>query len=367
MKKRTLYPFLVTVSIAIAIVFALWKLSTTDAPEVKTVYRVTVPKSASNESSTPQKTETSLPNFVDKDGDNERTLVDVTDPNLSISHPRNVEARLKVIIDRQKSWQTPEHLAKPEVKRFYDIIESEAYLDLINNGATFNDMINFLADEGLPISRDLMLQSFREHFPKGDPSDYEPEMRQKLTALIRENGGYDNEVLDKFMGDERASAWYSAHFGRNFSLRDMNLDEAIYWLKDVKTRAMQSTEIFGPSAPEAVATSEKSPADTSSVNTSDPMRNPQGLFTRNEKGNVPEDTNELLDITIHPPAVLGESGFKSMKEKNIETALREHFSPERFNRALQTLNQYGPEEGLRRLKESDPEVAKQIERLLPKR
>ena len=224
-KKRILYPFLITVSVAI--IFALWKLSTPDTPEVKTIYRTTVPKSASGTASTYQKTEASLPDFVDKDGDNEITLADVTDPNLPISHPRNVAARLKVIIDRQKGWQTYENLEKPEVKRFYDIIESEAFLDYINNGATFNDMINFLADKGLPISRDLMLQPFRKHFPIGDPSDYEPEMRQKLTALIVESGGYNSEVFDKFMEDERTSAWYSAHFGSNFSLRDMNLDEAI--------------------------------------------------------------------------------------------------------------------------------------------
>lgn len=52
--------------------------------------------------------------------------------------------------------------------------------------------------------------------------------------------------------------------------------------------------------------------------------------------------------------------------KSLETALRKQFSAERFHRALQTLNRYGPEEGLRRLKDTDPEVAKQVERLLPK-
>lgn len=49
-------------------------------------------------------------------------------------------------------------------------------------------------------------------------------------------------------------------------------------------------------------------------------------------------------------------------EEDFEKALRQRFSPERFNRALSTLNQYGPEEGLRKLKESDPEVAAHIER-----
>ena len=53
--------------------------------------------------------------------------------------------------------------------------------------------------------------------------------------------------------------------------------------------------------------------------------------------------------------------------EDLETALRAQFSPDRFTRAMKTLNQYGPEEGLRRLNEADPEVAKQIEGFLPKR
>ena len=55
---------------------------------------------------------------------------------------------------------------------------------------------------------------------------------------------------------------------------------------------------------------------------------------------------------------------KLLTEERFETTLRERFSPEQFNRAMQTLNRYGPKEGLRRLKEDDAEVAKHVERLL---
>ena len=54
-------------------------------------------------------------------------------------------------------------------------------------------------------------------------------------------------------------------------------------------------------------------------------------------------------------------------EKRIETFLRERFSPERLNRASETLNRYGPEEGLRRLEKDDPEIAKQIGRLIDRK
>lgn len=53
--------------------------------------------------------------------------------------------------------------------------------------------------------------------------------------------------------------------------------------------------------------------------------------------------------------------------EHIEATLTEQFNPERLkrlSRAMETLHQYGPEEGLRRIKESDPEIAKQVENML---
>ena len=39
------------------------------------------------------------------------------------------------------------------------------------------------------------------------------------------------------------------------------------------------------------------------------------------------------------------------------------FTPERVIRAFETLNRYGPEEGFKRLRKNDPEVAEQVQRL----
>ena len=53
--------------------------------------------------------------------------------------------------------------------------------------------------------------------------------------------------------------------------------------------------------------------------------------------------------------------------EHIEATLIEQFNPEhlkRLSRAMETLHQYGPEEGLRKIKESDPEIAKQVESML---
>ena len=54
--------------------------------------------------------------------------------------------------------------------------------------------------------------------------------------------------------------------------------------------------------------------------------------------------------------------------QNVESQamqLREQLSPERFDKARQLIDQYGTEEGLRRLRESDPDAARQFERHRP--
>ena len=57
---------------------------------------------------------------------------------------------------------------------------------------------------------------------------------------------------------------------------------------------------------------------------------------------------------VTPPAVKPEKVV-------TEASLKERFSSERLDRAKDTLERYGPEEGLRRLRESDPEIARQME------
>ena len=55
--------------------------------------------------------------------------------------------------------------------------------------------------------------------------------------------------------------------------------------------------------------------------------------------------------------------------ESIEMAFRkqfapERFSPERLNRAMETLSRHGPEDGLRKLRKNDPEIAEQVARTL---
>ena len=52
--------------------------------------------------------------------------------------------------------------------------------------------------------------------------------------------------------------------------------------------------------------------------------------------------------------------------ERLESEIAEQFNAQRISKAMETLNRYGPEEGIRRLKETDPAVAEQVEQLLKK-
>ena len=54
-------------------------------------------------------------------------------------------------------------------------------------------------------------------------------------------------------------------------------------------------------------------------------------------------------------------------DESIEKTIREQFSPTRFENAEKLLQEYGPEEGFRRLAEKDAELAKQLENIFGKR
>jgi len=371
-QNRFLYTI---IGLAIVVIgFCLWKMSPKDVPEVKKIYKTTTPtrstrstsetKTADANRSEPEqieKAETDPPDFVDKDGDGEITILDVMDPNLPISHPRNVEARHKLSVAQLKSWKTPEELANPNTKRYFELVESEEYLELVKRGANVDELSNFLADNGLNVTRNPMQVRFREVFPIGEPSDYEPEMRAKLSILIAERGEYNSKVLSDFLEDERAQTWYGSYFGPHINQRDMNLDPIVNWIKDVRENAMHpTTETPVPDFVETPPVFEER-ASVPSVNTTPDSQTPQELFTR-EAGNTPKkiETKQFSQSDFELP------DFELPMSKNFEKTLRERLSPQRFNTTMETLIHYGPKEGIRRLKESDPEIAKQIEQILEK-
>ena len=87
------------------------------------------------------------------------------------------------------------------------------------------------------------------------------------------------------------------------------------------------------------------------------------------EGDLPTTETEISELlTEQPIEIDGEEVIPELPtEAELEASLREQFKPERYQKAISTLNRYGPEEGLRRLKSDDPEIAKRIEPLLQRK
>jgi len=82
---------------------------------------------------------------------------------------------------------------------------------------------------------------------------------------------------------------------------------------------------------------------------------------------VPFSPSELPGKSESTPSSPSVSDLeKQLVPVEIEAELTEGLSPERFDKAQQLIDQYGAEEGLRRLREIDPEAARQFEREGPR-
>ena len=398
LKNRVFYSLL---AIAILIFgFALSKMAIRTPSEVVTIYRTTTPDAKTTSSLDTETQAEQAPHHADaapmdiesmeslvsgnKDfleilrtlkGYYNKTWIQVMDPNLPSTHPFNVEARHKASLADFISGATPDELADPRFQKLIEIQLSEPYIDLINNGANSDELANFeLSELEKLVGRDAShmrnpsQRYFRKYFPTGTHEDYEPEMRDRLTALIHKNGGYSSDVLSEFMADKQVGVWFYTRGLKYDSKRDIDKSVNVDWIRDVRGNALGLTEAESMDLdievpiPEGLPLSEfdttnteseqQTPAEDSILNVLKAVTDNPDTESQPTKPSLPE-----------PPSIPSVEQLLAT-DAEVEVSLREHFSPQRFNNAILTLDQYGPEEGLRRIKRSDPEVAKHIERLI---
>lgn len=91
-------------------------------------------------------------------------------------------------------------------------------------------------------------------------------------------------------------------------------------------------------------------------------KTPRGAGNTGSSGSISNDFQSKTPTLPRPNSVSSsETVFDAPKMPAPPTVSYERLSPERFNNAQQLIDQYGTEEGLRRLRESDPEAARQFE------
>ena len=202
---------------------------------------------------------------------------------------------------------------------------------------------------------------FQKHHPGKKPSDLDPEMSQRLIDMIQEFG-YE-KGRKKFLQTREVGIWAAARF----NLLSDNQESITAWVDDVYTSDWADTEYTHDSvSPPPVVSQDPLASDTSMPATLDtPEHGPMTDASIKEPGTVKFDTSPIREKSLTPqrnePFPNERPDTPSEIQGSLQTILKSQFSKERFERAMSTLERYGPEEGLRRLRAQDPDVAKQIE------
>ncbi len=216
--------------------------------------------------------------------------------------------------------------------------------------------------------REVQEAFFREHFPTGEYEDYEPMMRKRLAELFFQANLPQEPsaisavrldtiaVLSQFRDENPANnIWMRGYFN--------GYDGDIAWANDIRNNAVDIIAESIAADNQTVPASTDPAAMSSTIDvTAEPV---DSLSSRDEGPLLFEDLEQGIQTVETLEKQLTEqlpsAGSDLPTEADFQKVLRDRFSPQRFNSAMSILTQYGPEEGFRRLKQSDPEVAAQVE------
>ena len=268
----------------------------------------------------------------------------------------------------------PEQREDPKVQKMMEIIASESFQQQMEqqDPETPEEILQLLAAHGvteaasininkvLAVNQKRMEVAYKARNPAKDPAKEDDAMAERFAELMKHHGAIGG--MARFMRNPENVEWIS------FRFKD---DPEAYtaWKKQVRHRVemgvSRATSESGERANQAV--------EPLGVESTPPLQQeipigenaPQDTLVELETPIIPDtvdraktppvvDTEKVIpQVSPEPPAL--------PTDEEIETTLSERFSSERFERAMDTLERYGTEEGLRRLRESDPEIAKQME------
>ena len=288
----------------------------------------------------------------------------------------------KMATDAEKTQELSQpsdtdNTAEPEMtdrdKKIAALEKTPEYAEFLETGGnSLYDLLGFYASHGIEVDKNvyhvLFDRIFKENFPGETPMSAEPKLRQELVNRLNASDTDDDlDVVVDFIVEEKHSAWGSLYFETD-SVAYSNwvmgvLNEHQSTVADPVVVETEPT-ILPTETTESGAANERllddiptaSSEQPSLLSTEPPVLEAGDVLT--ESGtDIDAEFRKLIESTLPEAPIL-----PTLVE--FEKSLRENFSPNRFNSAIQTLNRYGPEDGLRRLKASDPEVAKHFERLI---
>ena len=268
---------------------------------------------------------------------------------------------------------TEEEFADPEIQKamlLFDTPEYQAFLE--TNPTSLNDVLDFYEAQGIQFDRNEIHEPFRkvyqQYFTSENVDTLEQQMQQELSDILSESNIEFQQAIRDFVSKEQNIAWIMQHFqGDYFKFGE--------WAVNVRDRLeiskiIENDENFIPVQPptETSIPDDTLVSDTPIVSTDIPDEH-EKLQSALEDSQTQIEGTQDLDLDMEITELLGQTLPEQPElptQATIEKSLRDSFSPKQINTAMQTLNRYGPEEGLRRLRESDPLIAKQLERIIEK-
>lgn len=268
-------------------------------------------------------------------------------------------------------------MLKNRKRKMRDIIGSDDFITQMKEAAeagiepkplqSLSSFRDYLVSQGMteyadvdvsPSALEQHFQSvFQKHHPDTDPKDLDPEMRQRFIEVIEKHGEKRGRMA--FLQTPEVAIWGTGRF----NIFDQGGETISQWMDAVY---IESFGEAGDIPTDADAVSVTLPRDTDfDSDTVAPIES-EPVPTTHKPPDVqePPDTAKWT-VSAESKEVITKVSKEAPAlptEEELETTLSEQFSSERFERAMGTLERYGEEEGLRRLKEDDPEVAKQLER-----
>ena len=285
-----------------------------------------------------------------------------------------------------RSRLSEEQLANPHFQKVLESMDSPEFAELPSNFST-HEWKDFLESKGVPVTRGNP-GLFTKHPPFMSLDDYEPIVRHRIAKSFLAAEPVDmtdpeaalllraKVLIELDDADKNGLMWFSERFGDDWMdvirvHEGMENSPAVIWMTDIQQNAasiVAAAEQTRIDALEASAPSwdmssvmESSSVSSDATTEENPSVSPSVIETLEPPATLKRETDAAItpvpELTDAP-----EAPTNLPTVEGLETSLKEQFSSERFDRAMSTLERYGPEEGLRRLRENDPEVAKQIER-----
>lgn len=274
----------------------------------------------------------------------------------------------------------------PRIEKFIAFLESEAGEEFLSRNPSLEE-INAKRESFLPKTKRLLTreqmkaQWYADMLPAGKTmEEIEQDMLNYISEVIQEKGfhledptdGWNRfEVMDIVTDHPQIFPFLSKKFQDNSWVGVRWLSQRVDELlvreheKALNPNNTASTEPQG--LPSEVAAPMKKTEFTEAESTD--FNAPESLkdFSASETATAPDaeitETSTEKNL-LHQQPTMRLDPEMPLKTQVVIALRRQKLPPKQHYAAMTTLIQYGPEEGLRRLKETDPAVAKQIEEMI---